>query len=88
VYCIYYCLSDVEAVICTLDSHLPIVHTTFLLCMPPFLCCHIGKPRHRGKCHGRISGVRAGVGMVARRIRYRAIYIQKSNPVVGSIDRT
>jgi hypothetical protein len=39
-------------------------------------------------CHGRVSGVRAGVGMVARRIRYRAIYVQKSNPVVGSIDRT
>jgi hypothetical protein len=26
--------------------------------------------------------------MVARRIRYRAIYVQKSNPVVDSIDRT
>jgi hypothetical protein len=39
-------------------------------------------------CHGRISEVRTGVGMVARRIRYRAIYVQKINPVVDSIDRT
>jgi hypothetical protein len=39
-------------------------------------------------CHGRVSGVQAGVGIVARRIRYRAVYVQESKPVVGSIDST
>jgi hypothetical protein len=32
---VMFCLSDVEAVICTLDSHLPVAHAAFLLCMPP-----------------------------------------------------
>jgi hypothetical protein len=51
------------------------------------VCCDIDRARDEAWCHGRISGVRAGVGIVARRIRYRAIYVQKSNPVVDSIDR-
>jgi hypothetical protein len=37
-------------------------------------------------CHGRVSGVQADVGIVARRIGYRAIYVQESNPVAGSMD--
>ena len=44
------------------------------------------KPYHN-ECHGRISDSRPCVYMVARRIRYRAMYVQESNPVVGSIDR-
>jgi hypothetical protein len=31
---------DVEAVLYTLSPHLPIVHTTFLLYIPPSLCYH------------------------------------------------
>jgi hypothetical protein len=38
--------------------------------------------------HGMISGVQAGVGMVARQIRYRTMYVQESKPVVGTIDST
>ena len=42
-------LSDVEAVICTLSLHVTVVHVTFLPCMLPSLCCHIGKVRHMCK---------------------------------------
>jgi hypothetical protein len=41
VQCVLYCpVSDVEAVLCTLSLHLPVVHTAFLLCMPPSSCYH------------------------------------------------
>jgi hypothetical protein len=33
-------VSDVEAVLCTLSLHLPVVHAAFLLCMPPSSCYH------------------------------------------------
>jgi hypothetical protein len=39
-------------------------------------------------CHGRISGGERYVGMVAGRIGYRAIYVQESKPVAGSMDKT
>jgi hypothetical protein len=41
VQCMLYCsVSDVEAVLCTLSLHLPIVCTTCLLCIPPSSCYH------------------------------------------------
>jgi hypothetical protein len=39
-------------------------------------------------CHGRISDGERYVGTVAGRIGYRAINVQESNPVAGSIDKT
>jgi hypothetical protein len=42
----------------------------------------------KGGCHGRISGDERYVGTVAGQIGYRAIYVQESNPVAGSIDKT
>jgi hypothetical protein len=39
--CVLYCsVSDVEAVLCTLSLHLPVVYAAFLLCIPPSLCYH------------------------------------------------
>jgi hypothetical protein len=36
-----YCsVSDVEAVLCTLSLHLPVMYAAFLLCIPPSLCYH------------------------------------------------
>jgi hypothetical protein len=41
VQCVLYCsVSDVEAVLCTLSPHLPVVHTAFLLYIPPSSCHH------------------------------------------------
>jgi hypothetical protein len=39
-------------------------------------------------CHGRISAGERYVGTVAGRIGYRAINVQESNPVAGSMDKT
>jgi hypothetical protein len=39
-------------------------------------------------CHGRISDGGRYVGTVAGQIGYRAINVQESNPVAGSIDKT
>jgi hypothetical protein len=41
-----------------------------------------------GNCHGRILDGERYVGTVAGRIGYRAINVQESNPVAGSIDKT
>jgi hypothetical protein len=41
VQCVLYCsMSDMEVVLCTLSLYLPVVHTTFLLYIPPSLCYH------------------------------------------------
>jgi hypothetical protein len=37
---LYYSVSDVEAVLCTLSLHLPVMYAAFLLCIPPSLCYH------------------------------------------------
>jgi hypothetical protein len=43
--------------------------------------------QEQASCHGRISDGRRYVGTVAGWIGYRAIYVQESKPVVGSMDR-